>query len=544
MTTTEVDLTDALLAEFIDDPDALNALDSDELAAVLQYLTNRMTSWSFDKPGFVNEKALIAEQMLQKVDWTLAGGAAGGGKSELGLKHAYELSLDHQAHATLILRTSKPELQRSLVMRSVARFMQMRAPARLRTVDNVKAWHFENHSTIEFGYCARLEDVGQYLSAEYQFIWPDESTQFLVGMLLAILARLRTTVGSGIRPHALLTTNPGDRSHAWHKEVFVDPTARGDYIVVYNVEEGIDARNIVRRIPAPQTVAEAEAMEPVDVADDEIAVAFVPFKSVDNPYLDRSYRRMLSALPEIERKQKRDGDWDMFSGKFFTEWSFDVHTVPDFQIPAGWARARALDWGFRAPYCCLWGAWDQDGNCWVYREDYGTELTTAQQAHRVTSRSTRFEGPGRAVPERITRTAADPATFSATGTGDSIAMQWQKAGLFVTKANNDRTAGWANVRDYLRPVRQADGTDRPRLHVFRSCENLIRTLPLQQYAKESEDLDTDQEDHAVDALRYLLMLRPVTRLREKARIRDGLEGLVDLRFAKARRASKTKKGRF
>ncbi len=41
------------------------------------------------------------------------------------------------------------------------------------------------------------------------------------------------------------------------------------------------------------------------------------------------------------------------------------------------------------------------------------------------------------------------------------------------------------------------------------CANLIRTIPLQSYdPTDVEDLDTTGEDHAVDALRYLLSARP------------------------------------
>ena len=44
--------------------------------------------------------------------------------------------------------------------------------------------------------------------------------------------------------------------------------------------------------------------------------------------------------------------------------------------------------------------------------------------------------------------------------------------------------------------------------MFRNCRNLIRTLPaIPRDAKKPEDLNTAAEDHALDALRYLLMGR-------------------------------------
>jgi hypothetical protein len=46
-------------------------------------------------------------------------------------------------------------------------------------------------------------------------------------------------------------------------------------------------------------------------------------------------------------------------------------------------------------------------------------------------------------------------------------------------------------------------TLQPKLKVFSTCRNLIRTLPAMVHDKKKpEDLDTGSEDHACDALRY------------------------------------------
>jgi hypothetical protein len=85
----------------------------------------------------------------------------------------------------------------------------------------------------------------------------------------------------------------------------------------------------------------------------------------------------------------------------------------------------------------------------------------------------------------------------------SIAHTYRANGVHVTKAINNRLAGVALVSDKLR-VRD-DGF--PRLIITSNCRNLIRTLPeLVRDDKRPEDVDTHGEDHAYDALRYLLML--------------------------------------
>ncbi|MEO0225059.1 MAG: hypothetical protein ABIL76_08230, partial [candidate division WOR-3 bacterium] len=45
-----------------------------------------------------------------------------------------------------------------------------------------------------------------------------------------------------------------------------------------------------------------------------------------------------------------------------------------------------------------------------------------------------------------------------------------------------------------------------KIFFFRTCENLIRTLPILTYDRYGQDdLDTHQEDHCADAIRYGIM---------------------------------------
>jgi phage terminase large subunit len=185
-----------------------------------------------------------------------------------------------------------------------------------------------------------------------------------------------------------------------------------------------------------------------------------------------------------------------------------VHVIPAFDIPESWPRARGADYGSSAPWCCLWGAWDEDGNCYVYREAYGAGMTPEMQAAQANELSYRTDLSGTRTKEKYERTVADPAVFSDhRGAGRSVAQLWREHGFHVTRAKNDRVAGWANVRQYLWDYE----TMKPRLYVFNTCTNLTRTLPKMQYSKTNqEDLESKKtEDHAVDALRYLLATRPI-----------------------------------
>lgn len=507
-----------------DEIEALGALPPGEFAEFMALMEQALEgAW------VLTPKQELAEILWRKVDWLLYGGSAAGGKSEFACWHADQLSRAIPGHVTLMLRQSIPELRRSLILRMIARVKQFRLPTRLRKVDGQTGFHYDNTALIECGFLATDEHLGNYLSAEYDCIIIDEATQLSPDQIVGIAGRLRTTkrkAAMGARPHLGMFTNPGDVAHAWMYDLIVTPTMYGSRVVVYNIANGIENRVIARTYDAPMPLREASLEDIDDVLipwaeslqvevdpQNELAVAFVPSKATDNPHIDPSYLKFLNSLPERRRRQLRDGDWDVFEGQYFHEWDRNVHVVPPFDIPESWPRARGVDYGSTNPWCCLWGAWDNDGNCYVYREAYAAGLTPEMQAKQAADLSVVTKLDGTKIKERYERTVADPSVFSEhrRGHGRSVAQMWSNCGFQVTKARNDRVAGWANVRQYLWDHEGGpDGTGAPRLFVFETCHNLARTLPLQRHDRlNQEDLDTRGEDHAADALRYLLATRPI-----------------------------------
>ena len=97
--------------------------------------------------------------------------------------------------------------------------------------------------------------------------------------------------------------------------------------------------------------------------------------------------------------------------------------------------------------------------------------------------------------------------------GPSIAERmYRHSETLWRPGDNKRQPGWDQVR-----ARLVGEDGKPMLYVFSTCVHLIRTLPaLQHDEAKPEDLDTDGEDHAADALRYGLMSRPYVRPKPKA----------------------------
>ena len=115
---------------------------------------------------------------------------------------------------------------------------------------------------------------------------------------------------------------------------------------------------------------------------------------------------------------------------------------------------------------------------------------------------------------------ADPAIWDAE-TGESIADTAARHQVYFLPGDNKRLPGWMQLHYRLR----FDDQGYALMYVFRNCKAFIRTLPLLQYDDmNSEDLDTDGEDHAADGARYFCM----PRLEDPARGRTRAQLFLDI----------------
>lgn len=484
------DISGDSLVELLSD-DEFDMLSEGEQQRYLALLRAEAEEWK------LTPRQQRAEELAHQVDELFYGGAMSGGKSIWILWHAYHLSLKYPGHHSLLLRRTFPMLRRTLILKSWM-FFNPDDGCRWRAAD--KQWLFDNGSLIEFGHCATLDDTYNYMSAEYDVIMVDEATEMLSEQWEMLRTRNRCSVEKrniGIWPHMVGAGNPGGRSHRYFKDRFVTPYYQ-------NGEQEVFDEPIIDDETGEQAVGE-------DGSPLSLKLAFVPSTVYDNPHQDADYRRRLEGQKGTRRRMYLLGDWDVFEGQYFPEFSRESHVIADFDVPDDWVRFRGLDYGRTDPFACLWAAVDPEGFIVVYREAYQAGLNISEQTDRVNTLS---------GTERISYTMADPSVFHTIGGKDgSMYRQYVDSGfpMPLRPANNDRLAGWNRVREFLAvepdvdppPWAQKPPGKTPRLFVMASCRNLIRTIPEMQHDENRpEDLDTDQEDHLVDALRYMLMSRP------------------------------------
>ncbi len=402
----------------------------------------------------------------------LFGGAAGGGKSYGQMVDALLFALRYPRSKQLVLRRTYPELEKSLIRTSLQLF-----PRELYSFNSTAhIGKFKNGSCIDFGYCAGENDVYQYQSAEYDVIRFDELTHFTESQYVYLISRVR---GANSYPKQIKSsTNPGGVGHNWVKSRFVDCAPPGVGFV------GADG---MKRI-------------------------FIPALLDDNRFLcsgDPSYKSRLMALPQRERQALLYGDWNIFEGQYFTEFSSAKHVIEPFEIPSGWRRYRTIDYGLDR-LACLWIAIAPDGVCYVYREYCESGLPISRAAGEILARTP--EG------EDIYATLAPPDLWSRSQeSGKSKATLFSEYGISFTKTSNDRECGWLAVKELL--MDRADGV---RLKFFSTCREIIKCLPSLTVDKiRPTDCSTEPHEitHAPDALRGFAVFR--TRPAEERTARRG-----------------------
>ena len=95
------------------------------------------------------------------------------------------------------------------------------------------------------------------------------------------------------------------------------------------------------------------------------------------------------------------------------------------------------------------------------------------------------------------------------GRGNTIARSFANCGIYwrhADKSPGSRKNGLVMVRERLKNALTRD--HEPGLFVFDHCRNFLRTVPSLQYAQNGDDdVDTTQEDHLWDCLRYRINVR-------------------------------------
>lgn len=424
----------------------------------------------------------------------LYGGAAGGGKSDCAIAEALrQVHIPH--YRGLILRKTYPQLS-ELIDRS--REIYLPAFPEAKYNDSKHVWTFPSGAKIYFGSMQHTKDRTNYQGKRYDFIDFDELTHFTWDEYSYLFSRNRPN-GPGTRCYIRGQANPGGIGHGWVKERFITPAPP-----MKTIWEEVE-------IAFPDGHKEKRKKSRI----------FVPSTIFDNEILmknDPEYITRLAQLPDAEKRALLYGDWDSFSGQVFTEWRNNpdeyemrknTHVISGFRVPDSWKIYRGFDFGYSKPFSVGWYAVDHDGRLYRIRELYGCTGTPnegvrwepaeiARQIKRIEKEDVNLKG-------KYINGIADPSIFDESR-GESVAVMMERQGVFFEKADNTRVAGKMQLHNRL----AFDENGIPMLYIFSTCKHFIRTIPSLVYSEaDVEDIDTTQEDHIYDEVRYIAMANPI-----------------------------------
>jgi len=419
----------------------------------------------------------------------LAGGAAGPGKTDcliaLALRH-----IDKPRYKALLLRRTTPRIQ-EIKDRCHEIYPQFGGVY----LSGNSRWHFPSGATIKLGHMEHEEDKRNYHGGEFQFVGFDELTEFSESQYLFVFSRMRSAHDPELPSRIRSTTNPGGIGHSWVKDRFVD--------IAPPRTPFIDPRTGLSRVFIP------------GVVQDNLAL-------MEN---DPGYIQRLEALPEIDRRRYLLGDWSVFEGQVFSDLNPRWHQCEPFELPRDWEYFGCLDWGFMKPFS--YGVYAIDYDDVLYRVmewygckegevDRGIRMVASDVADEILERESKL---GVKVKWRI----ADPSIFSTLpkfrhreAIGKRLFEDFEARGVYFEKADNERVQGWNQVHMRFQVDREADPetgeitSEQSRFYAFSDQFHFWRVMPeIQSDRRNLEDIDTRQEDHIPDELRYACMARQV-----------------------------------
>lgn len=415
----------------------------------------------------------------------LYGGSAGGGKSYAILADPLRY-MGHPQFSGLVLRHTTEEL-RELIWKSQEMYPKI-YPG-IKWSERKMQWQAPSGARLWMSYLDRDEDVMRYQGLSFSYIAFDELTQWATPFAYNYMRSRLRTAASDLPLYMRATTNPGGPGHQWVRKMFILPAPPNKSFYATDIETGE-----VMRFPKGHS-REGEAL---------FRRKFIPAKLSDNPYLAESgdYEAMLLSLPEHQRRQLLDGDWDIAEGAAFSEFNRAIHVVEPYDIPSSWPRFRSCDYGYGSYSAVLWFAVAPDESIVVYRELYVSKVLAEDLAMMILSLESN---------EKIRYGVLDSSCWHKRGdTGPSIAERMIMKGCRWRPADRSSGSRVAGKNEVHRRLQVDSFTEQPRITFFNTCVQIIGDLPTLPLSKANpEDINTKvSNDHTYDALRYGLMSRP------------------------------------
>lgn len=210
-------------------------------------------------------------------------------------------------------------------------------------------------------------------------------------------------------------------------------------------------------------------------------------------------------LPTFEAR--KSGKFIGLAGAIYPTFSRTVHvrSFTHADIPNQYRRFCGIDFGYRNPFVCIWGAKDHDGRWWIFDEHQEAQQTIEHHAQIIERKNEEHGRPpdvywtdpgGDTMP-----TGKGPDDYKVSGRRRLAEM-----GFHVQNAHKDLMRGIEHVIGLMRI--QDDGE--PSIFISDKCPKLIRQIMGYKWdttntkVRDPAEKPRKVDDHGCDAMRYMI----------------------------------------
>ncbi len=220
------------------------------------------------------------------------------------------------------------------------------------------------------------------------------------------------------------------------------------------------------------------------------------FELDDNTHLTKEYVENLKAsTPQgMWYNRKIKGMWVAAEGIVYENYDKEIHVIEPFNIPDDWERIRGIDFGYVHPFVMLWGAIDNDGRLYIYKEYVKSKTLIEDHVNKIRQMQD-LDKKGDKI--YYNETVADHDAQER--------AEYCKHDVYTKPAIKEVMLGIQKVAERL--VVQPDG--KPRLFITNNCTNTIKGLGSYVWAPRKDDKPYKEQplkvkDDEMDCLRYIV----------------------------------------
>lgn len=231
----------------------------------------------------------------------------------------------------------------------------------------------------------------------------------------------------------------------------------------------------------------------------------------DNPFLSEEdkYETLKNFPPEVVDARKR-GKFVHFAGLIYGEFRESEHVIPTAEIVQLDENDNeiinpnvnvvvGIDPGIRNRCAVIYAALDYEDNLFIFDEIYEQGKTISEICDQIKLINAKWQ------IEPIYYVIDEAARNRNNQTGRSDQMEFADNGIFTIMAQRAVEAGINRVKERLR---------NQRIFIFDDCRYLIKEFKKYRWresprtGEDGKPVPVKTEDHAMDALRYIVMSRP------------------------------------